>query len=60
MELFKISALKPVSKSKIDFLVYCWVEGGTRFCILDPVTTFYVFFLTVTKLYRISDFSFTE
>ena len=23
MELFKISALKPVSKSKIDFLVYC-------------------------------------
>lgn len=60
MELFKISALKPVSKSKIDFLVYCWAEGGTRFCILDPVTTFCVFFLMATKLYRISDFSFTE
>ena len=43
MELFKISALKPVSKSKIDFLVHCWVEGGTRFCTLDPVTTCYVF-----------------
>lgn len=56
MELFKISALKSVSKSKIDFLVYCWVEVGQDF----PVTTFCVFFLMVMKLYRISDFSFTE
>lgn len=29
MEIFSISALKPVSKNNTDFLVYRWVEDGT-------------------------------